>query len=397
MPSERDPDMKIAYLDCFSGISGDMFIASLLDAGLSFELLLDRLHSLPIGNYQIETGRQSRGNIFGAQFTVTFSEKEHTPRSISDIREIIHQADLSLSVKEKAVEVFELIAGVEGKIHNLAPEDVHFHEVGAVDSIIDIVGAVIGIEALGIKSIYASHIPVGSGFVKTAHGIIPVPAPATIELLKGIPVFDPGIRHEMVTPTGAALLKCLCSSFGPMPPMIVKDVGYGAGKRDIPECPNLLRMLIGEDNPDPAVETVVLLETNLDDMSPEWMGFLMERLLASGALDVAFFPVQMKKNRPATQIQVIARPDQKEALLEILFKESTTLGVRFSYGQRQVLERTQAEVESPWGKIKVKKVIGRDGSAHLQPEYESCREIALKQNVPLKDVYYWVLRLNQYT
>ncbi|SPD75791.1 conserved hypothetical protein [uncultured Desulfobacterium sp.] len=389
--------MKIAYLDCFSGISGDMFIACLLDAGLSFDELSKRLHSLPLDGYQIETVRQSRGHIFGTQFTVNLSSNQKTPRGLSAIKEIINKADLNLNTREKAIEIFDLIAGVEGKIHNLAPEDVHFHEVGAVDSIIDIVGAVIGIEALGIKSIYASHIPVGSGFVKTAHGVIPVPAPATIELLKGIPVFDPGIRHEMVTPTGAALLKCLCSSFGPMPPMIVKDVGYGAGKRDIEECPNLLRVLIGEENPDPAVETVVLLETNLDDMSPEWMGFLMERLLASGALDVAFFPVHMKKNRPATQIQVIAKPDQKEALLEILFKESTTLGIRFSYSQRRVLERAQAEVESPWGKVKVKKVIGRDGSFSLQPEYESCREIALKQNVPLKDVYYWVLRLNQYT
>jgi pyridinium-3,5-bisthiocarboxylic acid mononucleotide nickel chelatase len=389
--------MKIAYLDCFSGISGDMFLACLLDAGLSFDQLSERLHTLPLDGYQLKTERQSRGHIFGTQFTVKLSQKEPAPRNLSAIRELIKKADLEHTIKLKAIELFEMIAGVEAKIHNLPPEEVHFHEVGAVDSIIDIVGAVIGVETLGIKAIYASDIPVGSGFAQTAHGPIPVPAPATIELLKGIPVFDPGITHEMVTPTGAALLKGLCSSFGPMPPMIVKEVGYGVGKRDIPERPNLLRVLIGEDNKDSTVETVVVLETNLDDINPEWMGFLMERLLASGALDVVFFPVQMKKNRPGVQVQVIGRPDQREALIEILFKESTTLGVRFGYTQRQVLERAQAEIDSPWGKIKVKKIIGRDGSAHLQPEYQSCREIALQHNIALKEIYYWVVRLNQYT
>lgn len=389
--------MKIAYLDCFSGISGDMFLACLLDAGLSFDQLSERLHTLSLDGYQLKTERQSRGNIFGTQFTVKLSHEEHVPRNLSAIREIIKKADLGPTIKLKSIEIFELIAAVEAKIHNLPPEEVHFHEVGAVDSIIDIVGAVIGVDILGVKTIYASHIPVGSGFVQTAHGSIPVPAPATIELLKGIPVFDPGIRHEMVTPTGAALLKVLCSSFGPMPPMVVKEVGYGVGKRNIPERPNLLRVLIGEDKRDPTVETVVVLETNLDDINPEWMGFLMERLLASGALDVVFFPVQMKKSRPGVQVQVIGRPDQREALMEILFKESTTLGVRFGYTQRQVLERAQAEIDSPWGKIKVKKIIGRDGSAHLQPEYQSCREIALQHNIALKEIYYWVMRLNQYT
>jgi uncharacterized protein (TIGR00299 family) protein len=387
--------MKIAYLDCFSGISGDMFLGALLDAGFAFEELKHRLRTLPLDGYHLETKQELRNQISGTRFSVKLDSEKQIPRNLEAIRKIIQAGDLSRTVKEKSTAIFEQLAGIEGKIHNLSPELVHFHEVGALDSIVDIVGSLIGIEHLEIHSIYASHIPLGSGFTETAHGTIPIPAPATIELLKGIPVYDSDIRHEMVTPTGAALLKCLVGSFGPMPPMVVQDVGYGAGMRDLPERPNLLRILIGDEPLKQQVETIVILETNLDDTSPEWMGYLMERLFEGGALDVVFFPIQMKKNRPGVQIQVIGLHDQREALTEILFKESATLGVRFRYSQRQVLKRSEAEVDSPWGNIKVKKIMNRDGSYFFQPEYDVCREIALKYDRPLREIYHWITGLNK--
>ncbi len=283
---------------------------------------------------------------------------------------------------------------MEGEIHNRLPEEVHFHEVGAIDSIIDIVGTVYALERLDIGSLYVSSLPLGSGLVMTAHGNIPVPAPATIALLKGIPVCDAGIPHEMVTPTGAALIKGLATSFGSMPPMVVREIGYGAGTRDLPDRPNLLRILIGEEQSGKTVDTVVVLETNVDDISPEWLGYLMDRLFDAGALELVFSPVQMKKNRPGVQIQVIGRPDKKELLMEIMVRESATLGIRFRYSQRRVLARSFSEVDSPWGKIKVKKVMLKQGPPLLVPEYDVCKEIASKNNIPLREVYLWVTALN---
>lgn len=389
--------MKTAYLDCFSGVSGDMFLGSLLDAGLPFYELRECLLTLPINGYQIEIKREARSQIFGTRFLVSLDEDRDDHRGLKAIREVIAKGDLSETVKEKSIEIFESLAEVEGKIHNRPPEEVHFHEVGAVDSIIDIVGTVYALERLDIGSLYVSPLPLGSGFVMTAHGKIPVPAPATIALLKGIPVFEAGIPHEMVTPTGAALIKGLATSFGSMPPMVVGEIGYGVGARDLPERPNLLRILIGEEQSGKTVDTVVVLETNVDDISPEWLGYLMDRLFDAGALDVVFFPVQMKKNRPGVQIQVIGRPDKKELLMEIMVRESATLGIRFRYSQRRVLARSFSEVDSPWGKIKVKKVLLKPGSPLLVPEYDVCKEIASKNNIPLREVYLWVTSLNAQT
>jgi uncharacterized protein (TIGR00299 family) protein len=395
---KRNHKMKIAYLDCFSGISGDMFLGALLDAGLSFEELKERLQTLPLHGYHLEVKREGRSHIFGNRFLVHFDVKEQVARNLESIEKIVHQGDLSNAVKGKSIQIFQDLARVEGRIHNRRPEEIHFHEVGAVDSIIDIVGTVYGIERLGIRSVFASPLPLGSGFAESAHGRIPIPAPATIALLKGVPVLDSGLPHEMVTPTGAALVKGLSSSFGPMPPMKVQKIGYGAGKRDLPDRPNLLRILIGDEQSEQeGVETVVVLETNLDDTSPEWLGYIMDGLFDAGALDVVFCPVQMKKNRPGVQIQVMGRPDQRDALMEVLFRESATLGVRFQSTQRKVLKRSTAEVDSPWGKIKVKKVIGMDGSPVFLPEYEVCREIALKNNRSLREIFYWVMGLNKRT
>jgi hypothetical protein len=300
---------------------------------------------------------------------------------------------LTDSVKKKSMAIFESLARVEGHIHNLPPDQVHFHEVGAVDSIIDIVGAVYALEILGIERLVVSPLPLGSGFVKTAHGRIPVPAPATLALLKGVPVLNSGVQQEMVTPTGAPLATGLAASFGPMPPMVVQNVGYGVGSRELRDRPNLLRIIIGHEEHGKQTDTVVVLETNLDDMRPEGLGYLMERLLEAGALDVVFLPAQMKKNRPGVQVQVIGSPEQKDRLMEIMVQETTTLGIRFRYSRRMVLERNQETVESPWGGITVKRVI-QEKSSRLVPEYDVCREIALKNKIPLRDIYQWIESLN---
>jgi pyridinium-3,5-bisthiocarboxylic acid mononucleotide nickel chelatase len=387
--------MKIAYLDCFSGISGDMFLGALLDAGLAFEGLKGVLSSLPFHGYELEMRRETRNHILGTRFLVKTSDGGHGHRDLTHIRDLLSKGDLSPSVKNQCLTIFEKLAAVEGRIHNVSPEKVKFHEVGAVDSIIDIVGTVYGIETLGIHELFASPLPLGSGFASTAHGRIPLPAPATMELLKGVPVFDSGLRKELVTPTGALLLTMLKASFGAMPPMVIQEVGYGVGKAELTDRPNLLRVLIGSRTPEAETETVILLETNLDDAPPEWMGFMMERLFEAGALDVVILPVQMKKNRPGVQVQVLGRPDQKERLLEILFKESATLGVRFGYSQRRVLKRNAAEVDGPWGKMRVKEVVGADGSPFFQPEYEVCRKLAIENHTPLREIYGWVMGLNQ--
>jgi len=387
--------MKIAYLDCFSGISGDMFLGALLDAGLSFDQLKEGISRLPLTGYRIETRPEGRHQIFGTRFSVVVEEGLHSHRDLKLIRTLIRQADLPVTVREKSIGIFESLARVEGEIHNRPAEEVHFHEVGAVDSIVDIVGTVYGLECLNVGKIFASPLPLGSGFTQSAHGTIPVPAPATLGLLKGILLMGGGTPHEMVTPTGAALIRGLADSFGPMPPMTLDTIGYGVGSRDLPDRPNLLRILMGRDRPGDATETVVVLETNVDDTSPEWLGFLMERLLDAGALDVIFIPVQMKKGRPGVQIQVVGTPDQGDLLMAILMEETTTLGVRFRYSQRKVLPRSFKEVDTPWGRIRVKTVVQRDGRPLLAPEYEACREIALRCHIPLREVYQWIAGLNR--
>jgi len=387
--------MKTAYLDCFSGISGDMFLGALLDAGLSFNELKHKLQTLPVDGYHLEIRKEARNLIFGTRFVVTPEKKEQPHRNLEAIRDIIEQGSFNETVKKKSFEIFEDLAKVEGNVHNLPPEEVHFHEIGSVDSIIDIVGTVYGIERLGIQILTVSPLPLGSGFVETAHGRIPVPSPATIAILKSVPVFDSGLHHEMVTPTGAALAKGLASSFGSIPPMVIQNVGYGAGKRELPDRPNLLRILIGDQQAEDQTDTVVILETNIDDTNPEWLGYLMDRLFDAGALDVVFSPVQMKKNRPGIQVHVMGRPEQKDSLMEIMFVESTTLGIRFRYSQRKVLESCITEIDSPWGKIRVKKVTNRDGTPFFLPEYEDCRKVALENNLPLKEIFYWVMALNK--
>lgn len=386
--------MKIVYLDCFSGISGDMFLGALLDAGLSLDLLKEGLQGLGLGGYEIKARREDRHHLFGTRVSVLVDDHRHAHRDLKRIRTLIREADLPETVREKSIQIFESLARVEGEIHDRPAEEVHFHEVGAVDSIVDIVGTVYGLSRLHIQEVIASPLPLGSGFIKSAHGIIPVPAPATLALLTGVPVTAAGTQTEMVTPTGAALVRGLAASFGRMPPMTIDAIGYGVGTRDLPDRPNLLRLLIGREAREEACETVVVLETNLDDVSPEWLGFLMERLFDAGALDVAFFPIQMKKGRPGVQVQAIGRPDQGDLLMGILMAETTTLGVRFRYTQRRVRRRSFTEVDTPWGRIRVKVVTQADDRQVVTPEYEVCRAIALKHQIPLREVYTWIAGLN---
>ena len=386
--------MKIAYIDCFSGISGDMFVGSLLDAGLPFEKLETILSGLKISGYKISAKKEGRNNIFGTRFLVSLQEEDQKVRHLDDIKEILKDSDLPLPVIEGSIQVFEKLAIIEGEIHHISPNEVHFHEVGALDSIVDIVATVAGIDLLGIEKLFASRIPVGTGMIASAHGKIPVPSPATIALLRDIPIYDSGQDVEMVTPTGAILITSLCSSFGPMPQMIVDSIGYGVGSRKLVDRPNLLRILIGSDIDKERSETVVVLESNLDDMNPELLGYLMDSLFDAGAKDVSFSPIQMKKNRPGTQLQVIGQPEDRERLTAIIFRESTTLGIRYSFSQRAVLKREGLVVDSPWGKMSLKKVINQDGRTVLMPEYEECRRIAQENNLALRDVYAWASGLS---
>jgi uncharacterized protein (TIGR00299 family) protein len=387
--------MKTAYIDCFSGISGDMFLGALIDTGLPVEELKRVFRTLPIDHYSLEAKKETKNGLTGTRFIVHLEhEVHHSHRGLREIREIIERGSLSNNVKERSLRIFESIAVEEGKIHGCPKDEIHFHEIGAIDSIIDIVGAAFGIEFLDIDFISSSRLPLGSGFIESGHGRIPLPAPATVALLKGVPVYDSGLECELVTPTGAALIKEFSGSFGPMPPMTIESIGYGAGSRDLKDRPNLLRILIGKGETEKTLETVVVLDANLDDTNPEWLGFMMDRLFEAGALDVAFFPVHMKKNRPGIQIEVVGRPHQRDELLNIIFTESTTLGIRYSYSERKILERTRVEIDSPWGKIGVKKVTGPDGSTVFYPEYDICRKIAKERNLPIREIYYWILGRN---
>jgi len=387
--------MKTAFLDCFSGISGDMFVGALLDAGLEFESLKAALSGLPLEGVEVKAVREGRHGIFGTRFVVDIREGGHPHRSFEDIRGIIGESGLDDRVKHRSLAVFQALAEAEGKIHNQPPDRVHFHEVGAADSIVDIVGGVFGVHSLKIDRIHASALPLGSGFTDTQHGPIPLPAPAALNLLHGVPVYDSGLMKELVTPTGAALVKVLSTSFGPMPSFTLERTGYGVGARDLPDRPNLLRLLVGVEHGESLSDTVVVLESNLDDCPPEMTGYLSERLLEAGALDVLLLPAHMKKNRPGVLIQVLGRPEHKGILEQIILTESTTLGVRSRIASRRVLERSLLQVESPWGPMTVKAAVGLDGRRRVFPEYESCRKIARENGIPLGDVYAWVQARNQ--
>ena len=320
--------MKIIYFDCFAGAGGDMILGALIDAGLSVEDLKEELSQLSLSGYEIRAEKSIKKGISGTKFHVNVSH-DHHHRSLNDILKIIDGSSLSDDVKGQSKKIFTRLAEAEGKIHNKPVEEIHFHEVGAVDSIIDIVGTVIGLDRLDIREVRVSRIHVGTGFLECAHGTLPVPPPATLELLKNIPVYSTGIESELVTPTGAAILSTLSSCFGEIPSMCIEKTGYGLGSRDL-TIPNVLRILVGETDDNYDVDTVQLIETNIDDMNPQFYEYIIESLFAHGAKDVFLTPIIMKKNRPGVVLSVLASPEKIDELIDIIFQETTTLGVRIS-------------------------------------------------------------------
>ncbi len=386
--------MRIAYLDGSSGISGDMFLAALIDAGLAPKRLLEELKKVPVGFYEFKRTVAMRRGIAGSRIEIR-DPGQHRARHLSHIEKLIGESTLSVSVKERALKIFRRLGEAEAKLHNQPIEKVHFHEVGALDTILDVVGACAGLELLEISELISSPLNVGGGHVEAAHGTLPVPAPATAELLKDIPIYSSGVEGELVTPTGAAIVSTLASSFGPMPAMKVSRIGYGAGEKDFPRHPNIARLFVGERaeieqaRPQPGAESeeaVSVIEANVDDMSPQLYGFFVERALAAGALDVTCTPVQMKKNRPGMLISVVADPDKCDELARLVFEQTTTIGVRIYQARRKVLQREIVTVETAYGPLNVK-VAWLDGKVvNAAPEYEDCQRVATERNVPLKDV-----------
>lgn len=383
--------MRIAYFDCFSGISGDMILGALIDAGLGIEELKSELKKLKLTGYDISTKRTEKKGISGTKFEVIVLEK-HQERHLSDIFEIIEHSSLDRKIKNKAKDVFSALAKVEAEIHNQPVEKVHFHEVGAIDALIDIVGVMIGMQRLNIEQVVASKLHVGTGFVQCAHGTLPVPAPATLKLLSNVPIYSTGIENELVTPTGAAIITTLCENFGDIPSMKVEKIGYGAGSRDLP-IPNMLRVLIGDSKIEPIEDRVLLLETNIDDMNPQFYDYVMEVLFQKGAKDVFLTPIHMKKNRPGVILSVISPLNKKDELLDVLFAETTTLGIRISEViKRQKLERKIETVDTQFGKVNVKISFTGGKIRDIVPEYEECKKIAQEYQLPIKQVYEEVKR-----
>jgi uncharacterized protein (TIGR00299 family) protein len=382
-----------AYFDCFSGISGDMTLAALIDLGAPLEWLQEELLRLPLDRFHLTAKTVVRNGISANLLTVETVDSAHS-RDYKKIKSLLEDCPFSETVKSTSLNIFEKLARAEAGIHGCPPDEVQFHEVGGIDAMVDIVGTALCLEQLGIKKVIASKIPLGHGFVDCRHGRLPIPAPATLEILKGLPVYGTGITHEMVTPTGAAIIASLAESFGSLPDMIVEKTGYGAGQRELNDRPNLLRIMIGtptgpETDPEDRLQAdeIIVLETCIDDMNPELFGFIMERLFADGALDVYWIPVYMKKNRPGTMVQVLGYEDCKERLIERLLAETTSLGVRYYKAGRKQLVRDQDTVHTSFGDVRVKRVKDLDGGIRLIPEYEACREIAIQMKLPLRVVY----------
>src|SRR5665213_2355452 len=373
--------MKICYLDAFSGISGDMTVGALLDAGAPSDTLLDALRSLDTGA-RFEVEKTVRGGVTASKFRVHVDVAPARHRHLSHILEMIARAPLSPRAQAAASAVFLRLGEAEAGVHGVPVEKVHFHEVGAVDSIADIVGACVALDLLDVAEVHASAINVGSGTVQTEHGLLPVPAPATAALLEGKPIYARGPAVELTTPTGAALATTLSSRFGALPAMSIAQIGYGAGDRDFKDQPNVLRVLVGERTTATEATLVSVIEANIDDSSPQVLGYALERLLEAGALDASFSPLQMKKNRPGALLRVIAKPEHQERLADIIFAETSALGLRIYPAERRVEERRIVEIETPHGKVRMK--VSGHGAA--TPEYEDCRALAIQTGTPLPKI-----------
>jgi uncharacterized protein (TIGR00299 family) protein len=415
--------VKVLYFDCFAGAAGDMVLGALIDAGVALDDVRRALGTLAVSPTTVWTERVTRTGIAATKFCVkgeyapldhahdhnrdrghdqdratrrhrhshvhtdTQEEKRHhVHRSLADINRSIDGSALSASGRERAKELFARLGEVEAAIHGTSLDQVHLHEVGALDSIIDIVGTVFAMETLGIERVVASPLNVGGGMVRTAHGVYPVPAPATIRLLKNAPIYAGAQQVELVTPTGALLITGYAQEFGPVPAMRVAQIGYGAGNRDFTDMPNVLRVLVGESDAAAASHTVVVIEAEIDDMNPQIFGVLMDRLLAQGALDVFYTPIQMKKNRPGTLLSVIAAPDAREALTGTIFCETTTIGVRFREMTRECLDRRTVTVSTSVGEVRIKLAARNGQILNAAPEFEDCVRLAGEHHLPAKHV-----------
>ena len=401
--------MKVLYFDCFAGAAGDMILGALLDAGLPFEELRRALGSLAVEGWDVSADRVIKAGITATKFKVhehahahqqdpkTARPQDHGHHhhgqghhSLSEICAAIERSALSVNGRARAVQMFKRLGEAESAIHGIPISQIHLHEVGALDSIIDIVGAVFAIEWFKADRILSSPINVGSGMARTEHGVFPVPAPATVALLKNAPVYSSGIQSELLTPTGALILTEFATAFGPLPAMTIDRVGYGAGDRDLKETPNVVRVLIGEaeatQDPGPRTMKVVVLECEIDDMNPQIFGVLMEKLYAAGALEVFYSAVQMKKNRPGTLMTIVAKPAQREAMTDIVFRESTTIGIRHQELSRECLDREMVTVTTSLGAVRFK-VARRDGRVlNAQPEFEDLAKLSAERGIPIKDV-----------
>jgi uncharacterized protein (TIGR00299 family) protein len=380
--------MKYAYFDCFSGISGDMTLGALVDAGVPVEQLRGELQGLNVPGWELTIEKVWK-NGMAASYAKVRVQDTQTHRSLSAILGIIEKSALAPKVKERAAAIFKKLGEAEAAVHDVPLEKIHFHEVGAVDAIVDIVGACIGFTALGIESFACSALNVGGGTAKMAHGVLPVPAPATARLLLGKPTYSNGVQKELVTPTGAAIVATLCASFGPQPLMTVNAIGYGAGTADLEGQPNVLRLMVGaaaEKRVAAESETIRVLEANLDDMNPQIYGYFLEKALAAGALDVFATPVQMKKNRPGMLVTVLCKPEDEAKFHEMLFAETTTLGVRTYTAERRVLARQWETVRTAFGEVRIKVARLNGHIRQASPEFEDCRKLAEVKNVPLQRV-----------
>jgi uncharacterized protein (TIGR00299 family) protein len=408
---------RILYFDCFSGASGDMVLGALIDAGLPFEELRAALGSLAIDGASVSARKVLRAGLSATKFSV-HDEGDHSPshdhrhpdhdhhdqhdhshahataeaahghghRSLAEINTLIGRSGLSSSAKSRASELFQRLGEVEAAIHQVTVDEIHLHEVGALDSIIDIVGSVFALEWFKADRIVSSPLNVGGGMVNSAHGLFPVPAPATLKLLEGVPVYSSGVQRELVTPTGALLVSSYASAFGPTPAMAVERAGYGAGDRDPSDTPNVLRVMVGQTNARATTEDIVVLECEIDDMNPQIFGPVMDRLYAAGALEVYFAAVQMKKNRPGTLLTILCRPEQRPALMAIVFRETTTIGVRYHDVTRERLEREVISIQTPVGTIRFK--VARFGGqvVNAAPEFDDCLAVATERGLPVKEV-----------
>lgn len=401
--------MRIAYFDCFSGISGDMCLGAVVDAGITIKELERELQKIPVGGYELTSKKVKRARFEATKVDVILKVEEMRQkaegRRWKDIEQVIQNSSLSQEIKQKGFKIFKMLFEAEAKVHGDEFDNIHLHELGATDCIVDVFGTIIGLDMLKVERVYSSAVNLGGGFVKTAHGILPVPAPAVTELLRGIPVYSEGVgsdsaSSELTTPTGAAILKGLSSGFGNIPPMSIEKIGIGAGSKDFKDKPNILRLFIGNELKTACLshdrlfsadelsvdEKVTVIETNIDDMNPQIYEYLMERLFKAGALDVYLTDILMKKGRPGIKLSVLCSENKKEDLMKIILSETSTIGLRFYETKRRVLKREIKTIDTEFGKVRVKYSKLGDSILKVTPEYEDCKEIAEKFNIPLLEV-----------